>query len=64
MESKWTLLLLAIGVLVLIFGIKGMTGAAVAIPGASLLGRTSLVSVVGIIAIAGLVVATLVMNKK
>ncbi|MBW3002731.1 hypothetical protein KY338_06245 [Candidatus Woesearchaeota archaeon] len=64
MESKWTLLLLAIGIIIVLLGVKGITGAAVSVPGTGLLSRTSVVSVVGIIAIAGLVVATLVMNKK
>ena len=64
MEKKFTLLLLAIGIIILIFGVKGMTGAAVAVPGGALFGKTSVVSVVGILAIAGLVIATLLMNKK
>ena len=64
MEHKWTLLLLAIGIIVVLLGVRGMTGAAVSVPGVNLLSRTSTVSVVGIIAIAGLVIATLAMHKK
>jgi hypothetical protein len=64
MNNKWTLLLLAVGIIIVLLGVRGMTGAAVTIPGAALIGKTSVVSVVGIIAIAGLVVATLVLNKK
>ena len=64
MNNKWTLLLLAVGIIIVLLGVRGITGAAVTIPGAGLLSRTSVVSVVGIIAIAGLVIATLAMNKK
>lgn len=63
MDRKWTLLLLAVGVIAVLLGVRGMTGA-VTVPGAGLLSRTSTVSVVGIIAIAGLVIATLVAHKK
>ncbi|MBN1644592.1 hypothetical protein JW851_00950 [Candidatus Woesearchaeota archaeon] len=64
METKWTLLLLAVGIIIVLLGVKGITGAAVSVSGAGFLTRTSIVSVVGIIAIAGLVIATLAMNKK
>ena len=63
MNHKWTLLLLAVGVILVLFGVKGITGA-VTVPGAGLMSRTSIVSVVGIIAIAGLVVATFIAHKK
>lgn len=64
MEKKWTLLLLAAGIIIVLLGVKGITGSAVSVPGSGLMSRTSLVSVVGIIAIAGLIIATLVAHKK
>ncbi|MBD3361586.1 hypothetical protein GF358_02210 [Candidatus Woesearchaeota archaeon] len=64
MDRKWTLLLLVIGIIIVLLGVRGMTGAVVTIPGANLLSRSSAVSVIGIIAIAGLVIATLAMSKK
>jgi len=63
MNNKWTLLLLAIGIIIVLLGVRGMTGAAT-VPAFGITSKTSVVSVAGIIAIAGLVIATLVINKK
>lgn len=65
MEKKLMLLLLAIGAFVVFFGAKGITGAVSGdVSGAGFLSRTTVVSVVAIIAIAGLVIATQVVNRK
>ena len=65
MEKKLMLLLFLISAFVLFFGVKGITGAVAGdVPGAGFLSRTTIVSVIGIIAIAGLVVATQVISKK
>jgi len=65
MEKKWSLLLVAIGLIVFLFGVRGITGAATGdIAGFGLLSRTTVVSVIGIAAIAGLVVATQIIHRK
>lgn len=65
MDKKWMFLLVAIGACVVFIGAKGITGAVTGdVSGAGLLSRTTVVSVVAIIAIAGLVITTQVVNKK
>jgi len=65
MEKKLVLLLLAIGAFVVFFGVKGITGAATGdVSGSGLFGKSTIVSVVAIVAIAGLVIATQIANRK
>lgn len=65
MDKKWMLLLVAIGACVVFIGANGITGAVTSdVSGGMFSSSTALISVVAIIAIAGLVITTQVVNRK
>ncbi len=65
MEKKWMLLSLAIGACIVFFGAKGITGAVSSdVSGGMFSSSTALISVVAIMAIAGLVITTQIVNRK